>query len=53
MNYLRGKNARIEQTGGTPDLLVTNYSMLEYMLLRPIEQPLFNSTKDEAKQAIQ
>ena len=26
--------------GGTPDLLITNYSMLEYILLRPIEQPL-------------
>ena len=31
--------------GGTPDVLVTNYSMLEYMLLRPIEQPLFESTQ--------
>lgn len=32
--------------GGTPDILITNYSMLEYMLLRPIEQSLFNSTRD-------
>ena len=32
--------------GGTPDLLITNYSMLEYMLLRPIEQPLFEDTKE-------
>lgn len=32
--------------GGTPDILVTNYSMLEYMLLRPIEQPLFHSTRE-------
>lgn len=31
--------------GGPPDLLITNYSMLEYMLLRPIEQSLFNNTK--------
>lgn len=31
--------------GGTPDILITNYSMLEYMLLRPIEQPLFEDTK--------
>ena len=31
--------------GGTPDLLITNYSMLEYMLLRPIEQPLFDDTR--------
>ena len=27
-----------------PDLLVTNYSMLEYMLMRPIERPIFDST---------
>jgi len=27
-----------------PDLLVTNYSMLEYMLMRPIESPLFEQT---------
>ena len=31
--------------GGPPDILITNYSMLEYMLLRPIEQPLFNGTR--------
>lgn len=35
--------------GGAPDLIVTNYSMLEYMLLRPIEQPLFESTKNWLK----
>lgn len=28
-----------------PDLLVTNYSMLEYMLLRPLERPIFAQTK--------
>jgi ATP-dependent helicase YprA (DUF1998 family) len=27
-----------------PDLLVTNYSMLEYMLLRPVESQLFSDT---------
>ncbi len=32
--------------GGTPDLLITNYLMLEYMLLRPIEQPLFEDTQE-------
>jgi len=32
--------------GGTPDILITNYSMLEYMLLRPIEQPLFQDTRE-------
>jgi ATP-dependent helicase YprA (DUF1998 family) len=36
----------VSDYGGTPDLLITNYSMLEYMLLRPIEQPLFADTKD-------
>jgi hypothetical protein len=29
-----------------PDLLVTNYSMLEYMLLRPIERSIFCKTSD-------
>lgn len=29
-----------------PDLLVTNYSMLEYMLMRPIERPIFDATRD-------
>ena len=28
-----------------PDLLVTNYSMLEYMLLRPIERSIFSSSR--------
>lgn len=43
--------------GGIPDILVTNYSMLEYMLLRGIEQPFFDSTSkwlnsDEENQLI-
>lgn len=29
-----------------PDVLVTNYSMLEYMLMRPIETPLFEQTAE-------
>ena len=29
-----------------PDLLVTNYSMLEYMLLRPIERDIFRETAE-------
>jgi ATP-dependent helicase YprA (DUF1998 family) len=29
-----------------PDLLITNYSMLEYMLMRPIERPIFQQTRD-------
>ena len=31
--------------GHAPDVLVTNYSMLEYMLMRPFERPLFEETK--------
>lgn len=29
-----------------PDILITNYSMLEYMLMRPIERPIFNRTRE-------
>ncbi|MCF2525400.1 DEAD/DEAH box helicase [Bradyrhizobium sp. G127] len=29
-----------------PDLLVTNYSMLEYMLMRPIERTIFDKTRE-------
>ena len=29
-----------------PDVLVTNYSMLEYMLMRPLERPIFDKTRD-------
>lgn len=29
-----------------PDILVTNYSMLEYMLMRPIERTIWEKTKD-------
>ncbi|MDV7212797.1 DEAD/DEAH box helicase [Azotobacter beijerinckii] len=32
-----------------PDLLVTNYSMLEYMLMRPIERDIFDQTKNWLK----
>ena len=35
---------RHEAQEGVPDLLVTNYSMLEYMLLRPIERDIFRVT---------
>lgn len=28
-----------------PDVLVTNYSMLEYMLMRPLERPIFDLTR--------
>ena len=32
-----------------PDILVTNYSMLEYMLMRPLERPIFDATRDWLK----
>lgn len=35
---------RHEMQVACPDLLVTNYSMLEYMLLRPVEASLFEQT---------
>ena len=31
--------------GAPPDVLITNYSMLEYMLMRPIERSLFDRTR--------
>lgn len=37
---------RQEIINNCPDILVTNYSMLQYMLIRPIEQPIWNSTKE-------
>lgn len=36
--------SRQEMQKCCPDLLVTNYSMLEYMLLRPIEKSIFEQT---------
>ncbi len=36
---------RHEAQAAAPDLLVTNYSMLEYMLMRPVERPIFDQTK--------
>lgn len=35
---------RHEMQHSCPDILVTNYSMLEYMLLRPIERSIFDQT---------
>ncbi|MGH7252448.1 MAG: DEAD/DEAH box helicase, partial [Nitrospiraceae bacterium] len=37
---------RHEVQTAPPDLLVTNYSMLEYMLMRPIERPIFDQTRE-------
>ena len=36
---------RHETQTAPPDLLVTNYSMLEYMLMRPIERTIFDQTR--------
>ena len=36
---------RHEVQAAPPDLLVTNYSMLEYMLMRPIERTVFDTTR--------
>lgn len=41
---------RSEVQVAPPDLLVTNYSMLEYMLMRPIERPIFDQTRDWLEQ---
>jgi len=38
--------SRQEMMSRCPDMLVTNYSMLEYMLLRPIEAPIFDQTAE-------
>jgi ATP-dependent helicase YprA (DUF1998 family) len=35
----------VEGPYGPPDILVTNYSMLEYMLMRPFERPIFDHTR--------
>lgn len=37
---------RHEVLAAPPDILVTNYSMLEYMLMRPLERQLFDMTRD-------
>ena len=36
---------RWDMQAAPPDILVTNYSMLEYMLIRPIESPVFDATR--------
>ncbi|MCA7082379.1 DEAD/DEAH box helicase [Cupriavidus sp. DB3] len=37
---------RHEMQERCPELLITNYSMLEYMLMRPIERRIFAQTRD-------
>lgn len=41
---------RHEVQDAPPDILVTNYSMLEYMLMRPLERPIFDRTRDWLEQ---
>ena len=36
---------RWDMQAAPPDILVTNYSMLEYMMIRPIESPIFEATR--------
>ncbi|MGH3435455.1 MAG: DEAD/DEAH box helicase [Sciscionella sp.] len=37
---------RAEVLTAPPDVLITNYSMLEYMLMRPLERPVFEATRN-------
>ena len=37
---------RYEMQQLCPDILITNYSMLEYMLMRPIERNIWDATKE-------
>lgn len=37
---------RHEVHASPPDVLITNYSMLEYMLMRPLERPVFDRTRE-------
>jgi ATP-dependent helicase YprA (DUF1998 family) len=36
---------RYEVLESPPDVLITNYSMLEYMMMRPLERPVFDATR--------
>ncbi|RIW28213.1 DUF1998 domain-containing protein [Bacillus salacetis] len=49
--YVTGENdrelfTRHEMHQTPPDILVTNYSMLEYMLMRPIERSIWEQTRE-------
>lgn len=55
-SQLTGKNdsellTRTEMQNICPDILITNYSMLEYMLMRPIEQCFWEKTRKWLKQS--
>ncbi len=42
---------RKEMQNNCPDILVTNYSMLEYMLIRPIEKTIWEKTREWLKKS--
>lgn len=49
--HMTGENdaellTRFEMQKTCPDILITNYCMLEYMLFRPIERRIWDDTKD-------
>ena len=37
--------SRQDMQDSPPDILITNYSMLEYMLMRPLERHIFDATR--------
>ena len=37
---------RWDMQAAAPDIIITNYSMLEYMLVRPVEAGIFDQTRD-------
>ena len=39
---LRGLDAHTDRANGPPHILLTNFSMLEYMLIRPIDRTIFS-----------
>ena len=48
-NYADAFNDHMEsmrKRSGPPDVMVTNYSMLEYMLMRPLEHRFWHDTKE-------
>lgn len=50
IHYTYDKDAelitRAEIRKQCPDIMITNYSMLQYMLIRPLEQPIWEQTKE-------
>ena len=38
--------SRWDMQDDPPDILITNYSMLNIMLMRPVEDPIFRQTRE-------